>query len=154
MIPKNRIISKVCAVVPTKNEEKSIPSVIDSIRRVCTSSGVQNVSIFVVDDSTDGTRELARDAGAEVIVGGGRGLGSAMYEGLNAAAAENPEFIIAIDGDGQADVEEIPRFLQPLLEERADLVLGSRFLQKDLVRYKYRFINRFGTIVLAWILSR
>ncbi len=151
---KNPPISKICAVIPTKNEEKSILGVVESIKKSCRLMGVKSISIVVVDDSTDGTRKLAEQAGALVIIGGGRGLGSAMYEGLKAAAAQDPEFIIAVDGDGQADVEEIPRFLQPLLENRADLVLGSRFLQQNLVRYRYRFINRFGTVVLAWILRR
>ena len=51
-----------------------------------------------------------REAGAQVLVGGGRGLGSAMYEGLKTAAALPCNFIVSVDGDGQADVAELARF--------------------------------------------
>src|SRR5262245_11309974 len=103
----------VCVVIPTRNEEKSISDVIYSVRKAIDNAGCKTLAVIVVDDSTDGTRRLAREAGAEVLVGGGRGLGSAMYDGLKAAALRNPHFILAVDGDGQADVSEIPAFLQP-----------------------------------------
>ena len=110
--------------------------------------------IIVVDDSTDETRELAAEAGATVLIGGGRGLGSAMYDGLKAASALDCDFIVSIDGDGQADMSELPRFLEPLEERKADLVLASRFQQQGLVKYHYRFINNFGTQVLTAMLRR
>jgi glycosyltransferase involved in cell wall biosynthesis len=147
-------MSKICVVIPTKNEEKSVAAVVFSVKEVLSPLATDGLDIIVVDDSTDGTRRLARAAGAEVLNGGGRGLGSAMYEGLKAAASKEPDFIVSVDGDGQADVVEIPTFLAPLLEDRADLVVGSRFLEKRLVQYRYRLVNRFGTIVLAWILRR
>jgi hypothetical protein len=77
-----------------------------------------------------------------------------MYAGLKAAAEGAPDFIVAIDGDGQADVAEIPRFMQPLLDGEADFVLGSRFLTPGLVKYHYRLINRVGTIILSWMLRK
>jgi glycosyltransferase involved in cell wall biosynthesis len=141
-------------VIPSKNEEKSIVDVILSVRRTVSSMGLVLLSVIVVDDSTDQTRSLAAEAGADVLVGGGRGLGSAMYDGLKEAAARGPDMILTIDADGQADVNEIPRFLQPIVEGKADLVLGSRFLTDDLVKYRYRRINLIGTRILAWILRR
>jgi hypothetical protein len=89
-----------------------------------------------------------------VLVGGGRGLGSAVYEGLKTAADLDCDFILTIDGDGQADVSELPRFLEPLERGEADLVIASRFKHAGLVRYRYRFINQFGTNVLAAMLRR
>ena len=144
----------ICVVIPTRNEEKSIDGILRSVKAAITQNFCKSLRIIVVDDSTDQTRTLARNAGAEVLNGGGRGLGSAMYDGLKAAVATKPDYILSLDGDGQADVDEIPRFLKPLIEDRADLVVGSRFLERHLVQYRYRFVNRFGTIVLAWILRR
>ena len=145
---------KVCFVIPTKNEEKTIASVIDGIRGILDRDRFAEPVFLVVDDSTDATRRLAREAGARVVVGRGQGLGSAMFIGLKAAAALRPDFIVTIDGDGQADAEEIPRFLKGLVDDEADLVLGSRFLDKESVKYRYRRINRFGTRVLSWMLRR
>lgn len=145
---------QVCVVIPTKNEQESIGSVIASIRDAFDPELYRPPRILVVDDSTDQTRRRAREAGAEVLIGGGQGLGTAMYAGLKAAAAMSPDFIVAVDGDGQADASEIPRFMQPLLDGQADLVLGSRFLARGLVKYRYRLINRIGTIILASMLRR
>jgi glycosyltransferase involved in cell wall biosynthesis len=145
---------KVCVLVPAKNEAASIQRVIEAIQTGFDPARYEPPQVIVVDDSVDDTRRLATAAGAQVLVGGGRGLGAAMYDGLKAAAGLDCDYIITIDGDGQADVSELPRFLQPLEQGEADLVLGSRFKQEGLVTYHYRFINHFGTRVLSAILRR
>jgi len=145
---------RVCVVIPSKNEEKSIAKVVRAVREAFDPEEFAEADIIVVDDSTDGTRRAAREAGAEVLIGGGRGLGSAMFDGLKAAAERQPDFIVSIDGDGQADASEIPRFVQPLADDEADLVLGSRFRRPGSVEYRYKFINRLGTRVLSWMLRR
>ncbi len=145
-------MTRACVVVPTRNESASIGRVIADIKASFSGTTVKDVVVVVVDDSTDDTRNIARKAGAVVVRGGADGLGSAMYRGLKASLNFNPDVIIAVDGDGQADCEEIKRFLAPIESGEADMVLGSRFLQKDLVKYHYKFINRFGTIILSNIL--
>lgn len=143
---------KVCVVVPTKNEQASIERVITEIGDALDPQRFSQPVVIVADDSTDDTRKLARAAGAKVLIGGGRGLGSAMYNGLKAALAYKPDYIVSLDGDGQADAKEINDFLKPLIDDEADMVIGSRFLKPGLVEYRYKFINRFGTIVLSRIL--
>ncbi len=143
---------KVCVVVPTKNEGPVIKDVIAEIQAAFDPALYDPPAVLVVDDSHDDTRRLAREAGAIVINGGGRGLGAAMFQGLKAALSQQPDYIMSLDGDGQADAQEIPRFLQPLIDDEADLVLGSRFRKPGLIGYDYKFINRFGTVVLSRIL--
>jgi glycosyltransferase involved in cell wall biosynthesis len=145
---------KVCVLVPTKNEAASIQQVIRAIQTAFDPARYAAPHVMVVDDSSDATRALAAEAGATVLVGGGRGLGSAMYDGLKAAAALDCDFIVSIDGDGQADLGEIPIFMQPLEDRQADLVLASRFSREGLVKYHYKFINNFGTQVLSAMLRR
>lgn len=146
-------MARACVVVPTKNEAASIAGVIAEIRRGFAGTRYDDVVILVVDDSTDATRRTAREHGALVIRGDGDGLGSAVFKGLRAAAELAPDVILAVDGDGQADAAaEIPRFLAPIERDEADLVLGSRFLEADLVGYRYRAVNRFGTRVLSRML--
>jgi glycosyltransferase involved in cell wall biosynthesis len=149
---KSTAIWKICVVIPTRNEERTIERVVSDIRGALDPARFAEPVIVVVDDSTDRTRELAAQAGAKVIIGGGRGLGSAMFDGLKAALRSRPDFIVSVDGDGQADGAEIPRFLQPLIDGQADLVIGSRFADRGLIDYRYRLINRMGTLVLARIL--
>jgi glycosyltransferase involved in cell wall biosynthesis len=145
---------KVVVLVPTKNEAASIQQVIRSIHAAFDPSRYEPPRVIILDDSTDETRRLSTEAGASVLVGGGRGLGSAMYDGLKSAAALDCDYIMSVDGDGQADAAELPRFLQPLERDEADLVLASRFQRDGLITYRYKFLNNFGTQVLTAILRR
>jgi glycosyltransferase involved in cell wall biosynthesis len=142
-------------VIPTKNEAQIIASVIAEVRAAFAPLNYDRLEILVTDDSSDGTRDIVRGCGCHVINGGGEGLGTAMYRGLKEALYFDPTVIVAIDGDGQAAAKvEIPAFLKPIEEGRADLVLGSRFAKQGLVGYQYRTINLFGTRLLTWILRR
>lgn len=142
-------------VIPTRNEEDSIVSVIQEVRDAFDGLRYDRLEILVADDSHDRTRQRALDAGAHVVVGGGEGLGTAMFRGLKEALLLKPDVIITIDGDGQTDAKgEIPRFLEPVENGNADLVLGSRFQAQGLVHYRYRFVNRLGTRLLIGILNR
>jgi glycosyltransferase involved in cell wall biosynthesis len=141
-------------VIPTRNEEKSIEGVIAEIRAAFAGSRYDRLEILITDDSTDATRAVARRAGAHVVNGGGEGLGAAMYRGLKEALAFEPDVILTIDGDGQTDAKtEIPRFLGVVERDEADLVLGSRFKESGLVRYRYKFVNRLGTRLLTYLLN-
>jgi glycosyltransferase involved in cell wall biosynthesis len=145
-------MKKICVVLPTKNEEKTISAVIRGIKEVLSGKGYEDVDFVVTDDSIDQTRNIAKSEGAMVINGGGRGLGYAMYRGLKACLRFNPDIILSFDSDGQCDPAEIPEFIAPIESDRADMVIGSRFQRPDLLAYKYRWINRLGTIVLSRIL--
>ena len=146
-------VPRVCVVIPTKNEEDSIAGVIDEVRNAIEESGYGEPLILVADDSVDGTEATVRQAGATVLRAGGIGLGYAMAVGLREAARTECDYIVSVDGDGQADPSEILVFLEPLESGRADLVLGSRFLEQGLVKYKYPRVNRVGVRILAWLLT-
>jgi len=142
---------KVIVVIPTRNEEQSIGSVISDIRAVA-SENYLNVGILVVDDSDDGTRDVAQSYGALVVPGEGRSLGAAMYKGVKKAARMRADVILSIDGDGQFDPYEMPKLIQPILNNEADLVLGSRFIGS--IEYDMPFVNRIGNKILNWIVRR
>lgn len=145
---------KVAVVIPTKNEEYSIASVISSVRRVLSSAGHESV-IYITDDSHDKTRQVAKELGAVIIRGSGDGLGTAMLRGLKGALAANPDVIMSVDADGQVDIaSELLQFLSVIQEGSFDLVIGSRFIKADLIHYRYPRTNRFGTKLLVGILCR
>lgn len=141
-------------LLPTKNEESTIGKIIEEIKLICQTHAIKVNEIIITDDSNDGTRNIARSHGAVVIIGGGRGLGTAMLKGLKYAIQTECEAVVTIDADGQVDLSEIVEFIKTMREKKADLVLGSRFLKPGLIDYNYRWINRFGTIVLSRILSK
>lgn len=144
---------RACVVIPTKNEASTIAEVIEDVRRGFQGTRYTEIVIVVTDDSVDDTRAIASRHGAVVVRGTGEGLGVAMYRGLKVAVQYAPDVIVSVDGDGQADAStEIRRFVEPIDSGRADMVLGSRFLDDESVKYDYRWINRFGTRVLSKML--
>jgi polyprenyl-phospho-N-acetylgalactosaminyl synthase len=111
------------AVVPAYNEAEVVA---DSVRALAAVS----LRVIVVDDgSTDGTGAMARAAGATVlrhIIN--RGQGAALQTGISYALRRGAQQIVTFDADGQHGAESVAALLQPLIDGRADVVLGSRFL--------------------------
>jgi glycosyltransferase involved in cell wall biosynthesis len=145
---------KICVVLPTRNEEATLAGVIGEIRAAFAQHGLRDPVIVISDDSHDRTRQIAGELGVRVVNGEGKGLGFAMQKALKAALRLAPDVLVTMDADGQSDPREIMSFLEPIAKGEADLVLGSRFLKPGLVQYRYRFINRAGTRILAWMMRK
>jgi len=114
---------KVLVIVPAYNEAGVIAGVVAGIRKV---KGI-NLVLVVDDGSSDRTGELAEKAGARVLRHTlNRGLGGAIGTGL--AYAKNYKFDVAvtIDADGQHDPRDIRRVIGPIVENKADVVIGTR----------------------------
>jgi glycosyltransferase involved in cell wall biosynthesis len=115
----------VVAVVPAFNEERFIASVVLKTRDYA------NQVIVVDDGSSDRTAELARQAGAYVVqLGQNQGKAGALNAGFNVALRFKPTVIVCLDADAQHDPSEIPQVIQPVVSDEADVVIGSRFLEK------------------------
>jgi glycosyltransferase involved in cell wall biosynthesis len=111
----------VVVIIPALNEEGAIPLVLRDIP-----PGWADRVIVVDNGSTDATAEVAASAGATVIREPRRGYGYACLAGT--LAAGDADVIAFLDGDHSFDPAELPRVVGPVLEGRADLVLGSRAL--------------------------
>jgi len=111
----------MAVIIPALNEERSVGLVIAAIPRVLGSD------VIVADNgSTDHTAEVAADHGARVIREPRRGYGAACLAGI--AALRQPDVVVFLDADLSDDPALIAELVQPILEERADLVIGSRML--------------------------
>ncbi len=110
--------ARVAAVIPVINEAESLPSVLAEFP-----VGTVETVIVVDGGSTDGTVELARAAGALVVLEPRRGYGRACLEGSRATDAE---ILVFLDGDGSDDPAAIERLVEPIRDGRASLVLGAR----------------------------
>lgn len=111
--------TKISVIIPALNEEESLPLVLQGLAPYSVHE------VVVVDNgSTDATAEVARRSGARVVLEPRRGYGSACLAGI--AALGNPDIVVFLDADHSDDPADFPRVVQPILEETADLVIGSR----------------------------
>jgi glycosyltransferase involved in cell wall biosynthesis len=113
--------ARIAAIIPVLDEEGAIGPVLMAMPRDWVDD------IIVVDGgSRDRTVEVAKAAGATVLVEGRRGYGRACARGAAAAVANGAEILIFLDGDGGDRPEVIPSLVQPILEDKFDFVIGSR----------------------------
>jgi hypothetical protein len=118
---------EILIVVPAYDEEGGIQGV---LRRVPDEVLGHEVKTVVVDDgSTDATAAIARAEGVPVVTHVvNRGQGDALRTGFAIAQTERSQVVVNLDADGQYKTEELDRLVKPIIEGKADFVLGSRFM--------------------------
>ncbi len=115
--------ARTAVIIPALNETGNIGHLVEEVRRTVAAQ------VIVVDNgSTDATAAEARGADAQVVSEPRRGYGYACAAGFQAAVDANAEVVAFLDGDYSFLPAELPAVLAPVLEERADLCLGSRWL--------------------------
>lgn len=129
---------RLVTISPAFNEAENVGGVIKQIPGMI--EGHHVVPVVVSDGSTDGTAAAAREAGAFVAeLPIRRGGGLALRVGYDIALRLGAQVVVTLDADGQHLPEEIPLVIQPILEDRADYVNGSRLLgsfeRESLVRH-------------------
>lgn len=135
--------AEVCVLIPTYNEATAVGEVIERFRAV----GYEN--ILVIDGgSTDGTQDIAADAGARVVEQSGKGKGQAVREGVGLVEAP---YVLMIDGDATYRPEQADRLVEPLQAGRADHVIGDRFA--DMQPGAMTQLNQFGNRLINRVFS-
>lgn len=139
---------KLSIVIPAYNEEKTIAEIISRVNKV--EVGLEKEIIVVDDGSTDGTAELLKQLANEklkvIFHEKNAGKGAALQTGFSRATGD---IVLVQDADLEYDPREYPRLLEPILDGRADVVYGSRFLggpHRVLLFWHYAG-NRFLTLL-------
>ena len=122
--------------IPAFNEEKNIASLIIKLKKI---------SEFIIvcnDGSSDDTGKIAEELGVEVINHQKNlGYGAAIKSIFNKAKEMEIECLVTFDADGQHRIEDISKTIEPIMQKNADIVIGSRFLEKKVKVPKYRKIG-------------
>ena len=136
------------AIVPAFNEAASIAEVVSEIRDFD-----PEIEVLVVDDgSADATAAVAESAGARVLrLPVNLGIGGAVQAGYLYAFERGFDIAVQVDGDGQHDARELRLLLQPVLADRADLAIGTRFAGP--ASYRPPIARRVGIGLFATLVS-
>jgi glycosyltransferase involved in cell wall biosynthesis len=140
---------KTLLLIPARNEEQQIGSVLDRLAEL-----YSELPVLVINDaSQDSTREqiLARPRTKLIDLPFRMGYGGALQTGYKYALRAGYDSVVQLDGDGQHDPDSVRDLLSHL--ESADLVVGSRFLNQN-NRYRMPLVRRSGCQLLSWLARR
>ncbi|WP_435925838.1 glycosyltransferase family 2 protein [Paenibacillus sp. DYY-L-2] len=128
---------RILVIIPAFNEEGNLGTLIEKFRDI-------NVDILVINDcSSDRTAEVCERYGIKHIdLPCNLGIGGAVQTGYKYAANNNYDIAIQIDGDGQHNPHYINELIDPIINEQADMVIGSRYIAKE--GFQSSFIRRVG----------
>src|SRR5438067_6969546 len=137
-------------VIPAWNEAEAIGAVLDEVP-----GSIVDQVLVVVSSLSDPTARIARARGARVLVQRATGYGAACRTGAEVALADGARVVVFLDGDYSDPPADLARVLAPLLEARADLVLGCRDLRRfpDALPPHARLGNRLVRLVLRVLLD-
>jgi glycosyltransferase involved in cell wall biosynthesis len=139
---------KQIIIIPAFNEENNVNLVIKEIKII-----YPDMPILVVDDgSADNTASSAQTAGATVVsLPFNLGYGAALQAGFKYALAQHYDYLLCLDADGQHEVQSIPDLLSEIQKNQHDIIIGSRFLEKD--AYTTSALRKIGIIIFRAITS-
>ena len=145
------MLPSIVVIIPAFDEERSIASVIADIPKHLISE------IIVVDNnSKDQTENVARAAGATVLFEKEQGYGAACLKGMAYLLSQKiqPDIVVFMDGDYSDYGEQLPHVIQPILDNRFDMVIGSRALgkrERGSMTFPQIFGNWLATRLMKWI---
>lgn len=146
---------RVAAVVPAYRAEASIAEVVRSLLDAWRKLGDRDAGVIVVDDgSDDATADVAKRAGADVVLHDrNRGKGAALVTGFERALARGARVAVSVDADGQHPADQALLLAQADFPREA-LVLGVRDMARAGAPRANRFSNRFSNVFLSWFSGR
>ena len=135
----------ILVCIPAYNAESTIFKAVKQCQKFA------DLVLVINDGSSDNTASLAKDAGADVVNHKqNRGYGSAIKTGLTEGLKRNAKVTITFDADLQHDENDIPKLVKPIIDNTADIVIGSRFLENNDDVKNYR---KFGIKVITVLVN-
>lgn len=148
---------RILLIVPAYNEEANIVKTVRSIEKFIE----KNKNIFqhqldyvvINDGSKDRTKEILEEEGFNAVhLVLNLGIGGAVQTGYQYALQEEYDIAIQFDGDGQHDINSLSQLIQPIVDQKVDFVIGSRFLPGEKATFQTTFMRRVGIKILSFLI--
>lgn len=140
----NKTDKRILLIIPAFNEEKNLEKLIEGIK----TAYPQYDYLIINDDSSDETRKLCLRNGYEHVNHFiNLGIGGAVQTGYLYALENGYDIAVQVDGDGQHDIRYVEKLIQPIIEDRADVVIGSRFIENE--GFQSNLARRMGIRILS-----
>ncbi|BFH71114.1 putative glycosyl transferase [Paenibacillus dendritiformis] len=140
---------KILLIIPAYNEENNIKNLVNKIYSICGEA----VDILVINDcSVDETKSICEKMGVLTInLPCNLGIGGAVQTGYKYAAQHGYDIAIQVDGDGQHKPEYIMALVSTIIEDNADMIIGSRFINKE--GFQSTLMRRAGIAYFTYLLK-
>lgn len=141
---------KVLLIIPAYNEEENIARVCKEIEEKA-----QGIDYIVINDgSKDNTLNILQENKLNHInLIHNLGIGGAVQTGYKYAYQNGYDIAIQFDGDGQHDIQYVPNICQKIIDGQADMVIGSRYLDKSESKFQSTFMRRFGGTIISFFIK-
>jgi len=142
---------KILLIIPAYNEEENILKTYKTIINYNKQNKTTYDVIVINDGSKDKTKEICKKNKIPTInLIHNLGIGGAVQTGYKYALENNYDIAIQYDGDGQHDVSYVKNIIKPIIDNKADFVIGSRFIEKDDENFKSTFARRIGINIISF----
>lgn len=147
-------MKKVILIIPAYNEEKNILKTCNSIDKFNEKSKIKYDYIVINDGSKDNTKKVLTDNKIPHInLIRNLGIGGAVQTGYKYAYENDYDIAIQFDGDGQHDVSYVKNIIDPIINKKANMVIGSRFIRKDKENFNSSFSRRIGINLISFFIK-
>lgn len=146
-------MKKVLLIIPAYNEEENILNTYQSIVDYNKKNKTNYDAIVINDCSTDHTSEICHKNSIPVVdLIHNLGIGGAVQTGYKYAYDHNYDIAVQFDGDGQHDIRYVKNIIDPIINGKADMVIGSRFIS-DIDTFKSTFARRIGISIISFFMK-
>ena len=143
---------KLIIQIACYNEEEALPETLKALPEKL--EGIDEIEVLVINDgSTDRTVDVAKENGVDHIISfiKNQGLARAFMAGINGCLKFGADIIVNTDADNQYHADDIPKLIQPILEGKADMVIGTRPISR--IKH-FSFIKKVMQKVGSWLVRR
>ena len=144
---------KIILIIPAYNEEESIKKTVETIKNYNKEHNTKYDYVVINDGSKDSTEEvLTKNKFNHIRLINNLGIGGAVQTGYKYALENGYDIAIQYDGDGQHDVSYVKDIIKPIVDKKADMVIGSRFV-KEVSEFKSTYARRVGINLISFFIK-